>query len=201
MPTGGQDLFMLLKGWPASRIQVEAQEGLDTLHDHFAAYAASCLVIDRYFGHRAPSWLREGIATETQRAQLQDVRVTTIAYELRDPQAGGDWLRELSRLLSGQVKGLTPLTARQALTGDLEAVPFSTYRQYCGMFLFLRDWSRALEAKDHRNRLAEVIRAVHDGVTSDQAVATIFLAQEPKLTEMWRIWADAAAKGKIPKRR
>jgi len=191
---GGQDLYKTCPGWPLGPIFVYSLADLAKRNhfSHYAAYAAACLAVDTYYSPQAlaPSWIREGFATEVQRSLLQTVLFTTVSYEMSNTDKSPYWMQDTAQIIKGKTKGVKPLTAEAALSGGIEAIPFTTYRQYCNLFAFLRDASQAeRDAKGAGNRLAKVMAATRSGTSSLDAAAAVFGVTEPKLTAAWHAWA------------
>jgi len=190
-PTGDEDLTKKLGGFPGTRTMFAKAGMVATIPGHWGIYATSCLAIDAFYrargDHRAPPWIREGMAAEMQRIQLTDIRCTTIAYEDRKEAAVGNWAKEVARLISTNDQMAISASAITRLS--LDALPGAHYRQMWSLCTYVRGICGA--TKGDKNRFHQLLVATANGASSESALKTVLKRSDPALTQAWRAWALA----------
>ena len=187
----GEDLVKKLGGFPALRVMFAKGEGVTRIPGHWAIYATSCLAIDAFYHargeHRAPAWIREGMAAEMQRLQLKSIRCTTIAYEDRKDQAVENWAKEVARIIS--TRDQMAITASDVTRLSLNALPGAHYRQMWSLCAYVR--GKCGTGKGAENPFLQLLTATAAGESSEVALKRILKLSDPTLTPAWRAWAIA----------
>lgn len=189
---GEVDLQVATRNLNLPRVNSQNAEGFEPIYDHMIAYSVGALALDAWYraetpeAHHPPRWLREGVTSELQRRICdRQVRVYTIEYELNSTPLDEDWHRVMVKMI--QKRSPMLMSAEEVMAQELVSLKGEQYVQLWSFFALLLDGAAE---KPKQNRLLEVLRDTGHGLESKAAVKKAYGMADPRLTQLWRTWAQ-----------
>lgn len=189
----GEDLTKKLLAFPGPRMFFTYQEKVSRSLDEWAVYSTACMATDAFYRARdakrfAPTWLREGLASQLQQLLCKRILCTTISYEDKAFPMSDNWSTDVAKLIRAGDKQAT--TASELMRMGLDALANVHYQQMWSLCTFLRE--AAGTVKGEKNRLRRIMDLTATGTSSEDAVKQVFGKGDPQLTKAWRTWAATA---------
>ncbi len=186
----GEDLTKKVLAFPGQRTYFTHAQKVQPLVDAWMVYSASCMAVDAfYLAHgdktRAPTWIREGLGSELQRALCQKILCTTIAYEDKSMPMSDSWATDVAQLFKSNNRQAKPGT--ELMRMGLESLPNVFYQQMWSLCAFVR--ASCGNKKGAENKFRKLLDLTAAGTSSEDAVKQLFGKSDPLLTNAWHTWA------------